>query len=412
MELINMLIYKGIDIPNAQIVQAKYGDKMIHIIWSRKGKFADEEHEHDQKFCGRPSRPLMKYDDINYTIEQFEKNGCQQCFKKLEKLYAKVTAPKEPVIPEELLLVNKVRVNSSDDWSTTTNLELINSWKNDDLRYNGKSDGTIEKYENILNQLVMFSNKPLNEIVFEDIHQFLLLETKRAITTKQLNLYAIHRFFNWAYDKNLLPMGNPCTSKDAKRFELSGRKRRSNRSLSQEEVDCIANYMKKKCKREDYLGFLILLETGLRVSEVIDLKVEQMRLTQRGFYEITAWCIKQKQERLVAVSPELTNEIQGYLEKRGIETGYVLRNEYGQKLATGHFNTLFEKIARLLDIEHFSPHSLRHTFGTTIYNGTKDIKMLQELLGHASLNTTTIYTHVTNEQKVNTMQTYAPRVVI
>jgi integrase len=408
-----MLIYKGVDIPNAQIVQSKYGDKMIHIIWTRKGKFAEGEHEHDQKFCGRPSRPLMKYEDFECTIEEFEKIGCKQCQMKLEKIYNKVTAPKEEVIAEELLLENKVRVHGSDNWSSVTNLELINAWKNDRLRRDSKADGTIEKYTNIIEQLVIFTKKPVIDIGFNDIGDFLLLPTKRKKSTKQLNWYSISGFFEWVHYVGYLPKGNPCKTEEAEQFKLGGEKKDLNRALSQEEIDRIANYMKRMCKWHDYLGFSILVETGVRISEMTNLMVDQMRLVNYKdgeIFEIEFFCFKQQQRRPVPLSPELTKELKEYMANRNITDGYVIRNEYGKKLSTNHFNGVFDRVAKILNLDHFTPHSFRHTFGTTIYQKTRDIELVKEILGHTDIKTTDIYTHVTKAQQIDAMMTFAPRI--
>jgi site-specific recombinase XerD len=402
-----MLIYKGIDIPNAQIVQSKYGDKMIHIIFTRKGKFADEEHEHDQKFCGRPSRPLMKYEDFDCTTEEFEKIGCKQCQIKLEKLYNKVTAPKEEVIPEELMLENKIDINGN----SMTNLDMINVWKNDSLR-DSKSEGTVEKYDNIMKQLALFANKPFNEIQFSDIRRFLLTETKRSKATRQTNWYCLCGFFSWADYMDYLPAGDPCQSKEAKQFKIGGENKKLKRVLSQEEINRIANYMKKMCRREDYIGFLLLLKTGARISEITNLTLNQMRITDYQGHEIYSFKLfgKRGKWRYAGVGVEVSNEIRIYLQSRGIVDGYLLRNEQGQKLQPNHFNGLFERITDILGIEHFSPHNIRHTFGTRIYNQTGDIKKAKEALGHESINTTDIYTHVTEAEQIDNMITYAPKI--
>jgi site-specific recombinase XerD len=401
-----MLNYKGIDIPNAQIVQSQYGDKMIHIIWTRKGKFAEEEHENDQKFCGRPSRPLMKYNNTDYTIEKFEQIGCKQCMVKLEKLYVKVTAPKEPVIPEELLWVNNINNTS------LTNLEMINIWKNDSLRDNSKSEGTIEKYDNTIKQLALFTNKPFSEIEFSDIRKFLLTDTKRSKATRQTNWYCVCGFFSWADYMSYLPKGDPCQSKEAKQFKIGGDSKKLKRVLSQEEINRIAHHMKNMCRIEDYLGFRLLLATGARISEITNLTLEQMKLVQyQGKYTYSIRLLgKRGKWRYAGIDVELTDELRYYIRSKGIFDGYLLRNEYGRKIHQSHFNELFTRISQRLNIEHFSPHNIRHTFGTNIYKQTGDIKKAKEALGHESINTTDIYTHITEAEQINNMITYAPKI--
>jgi integrase/recombinase XerC len=146
----------------------------------------------------------------------------------------------------------------------------------------------------------------------------------------------------------------------------------------------------------------LIYASGLRVSELVNLNLEQVNLDS---HEIRVWG-KGSKERVVLMGEPATRALSDYLgqgrpkllSKRGRGDAIFL-NRQGERLTRRMVQKLLGKYARMAGIEKkVYPHLLRHTFATHLLDGGADLRVVQELLGHANLATTQIYTHVTQSQ--------------
>jgi len=145
----------------------------------------------------------------------------------------------------------------------------------------------------------------------------------------------------------------------------------------------------------------LLYASGLRVSELVKLNLEQLNLDTR---EIRVWG-KGSKERMVLMGEPAARALTTYLtqgrpelsgEKR---TNALFLNRYGERLTERRVQRILEKCANIAGIgKRVHPHMLRHTFATHLLDGGADLRVVQELLGHASLSSTQIYTHVSKSQ--------------
>jgi integrase/recombinase XerC len=145
----------------------------------------------------------------------------------------------------------------------------------------------------------------------------------------------------------------------------------------------------------------LLYASGLRVSELVQLSLEQINLDTR---EIRVWG-KGAKERAVLMGEPAAEALTTYLsqgrpkllgKKRSTA---LLVNRYGGRLPERRIQRILEKYAKLAGIDkRVHPHMLRHTFATHMLDGGADLRVVQELLGHADLSSTQIYTHVTKSQ--------------
>ncbi len=156
-----------------------------------------------------------------------------------------------------------------------------------------------------------------------------------------------------------------------------------------------------------------LYSTGVRVSELVDLNLEDVDF---------GGCIihvrgKGKKERISPVGPGTVEAIQRYLRLRqanpksgSFDTRALYVNKHGKRLSTRSVRRKLDKylIAAGLD-PSISPHTLRHTFATHMLNNGADLRAVQELLGHQSLSTTQIYTHLTTQRLQEAYQAAHPR---
>jgi integrase/recombinase XerC len=145
----------------------------------------------------------------------------------------------------------------------------------------------------------------------------------------------------------------------------------------------------------------LLYASGLRVSELASLNLEQVNLETR---EIRVWG-KGAKERMVLMGKPAARAVTTYLNQGRPEflsnkkTSAIFLNRYGGRLTERTVQRLLEKYANIVGIgRRVHPHMLRHTFATHLLDGGADLRVVQELLGHASLASTQIYTHVSKNR--------------
>jgi integrase/recombinase XerD len=136
----------------------------------------------------------------------------------------------------------------------------------------------------------------------------------------------------------------------------------------------------------------MLYSSGLRVSELVNLKVNDINLNEN-----IGWVRKGKgnKDRLFAVSPQLVSDIKDYLKDRG--NNYIFSKD--KPLTTRNIQKIIKATKTRAGInKKVTPHTLRHSFATHLLENGTDIRIIQALLGHSNLNTTQIYAHVSSEQ--------------
>lgn len=156
----------------------------------------------------------------------------------------------------------------------------------------------------------------------------------------------------------------------------------------------------------------LLFATGMRVSEATELNVDQINLTL-GYVRCMG---KGRKERLIPVGRAAIKAVQTYLEllrprllgERNEAALFLSRT--GRPLDRTNVWRLVRKYATVAGIKHrLSPHTLRHSFATQLLAGGADLRIVQELLGHANVTTTQIYTHVDEMQLKQVHRKYHPR---
>lgn len=156
-----------------------------------------------------------------------------------------------------------------------------------------------------------------------------------------------------------------------------------------------------------------LYSCGLRVSELIDLKFSNVYFKQ-GFIRVIG---KGNKERLVPVSPSVEKEINFYLEstrnQMNIQPGhedFVFLNRRGKQLTRVMIFTIVKNLAQEIGLnKNISPHTFRHSFATHLIEGGANLRAIQEMLGHESITTTEIYTHLNQEYIREAILSFHPR---
>ena len=161
----------------------------------------------------------------------------------------------------------------------------------------------------------------------------------------------------------------------------------------------------KKNTERDIAVVKTFLYGGLRVSELVKLNLNDVDFEDNSI----KFFGKGNKERYVPLHPDVIEAIYNYLPHRDEITPKnedaekaLFRSYWGNRLGVRSVQLLVKKYAKLANIknaEKITPHKLRHTFATLLYQQTKDIRVLQDILGHANISTTQIYTHTDKKER-------------
>lgn len=262
---------------------------------------------------------------------------------------------------------------------------------NKELNYSENTE--ISYREDITNFLNYLEKKQLNykKIDGEIIRDYLkyLDEAKLKNSTIARRISALRTFYNYLLNKNIVDTNlfnsirNPKLEKKLPNY------------LSYEELAKILDNIdiSTKIGLRNRLLVEMFYATGCRVSEMINIKVSDINKSNNSIRIMG----KGSKERIVYFGEYARDYLDRYLPL--IDTDYLFTQESRDKLSIHDVEYIISDLVKNLALKtHVTPHTLRHTFATHLLNNGADIKTVQELLGHSSLNTTGIYTHVSNER--------------
>jgi integrase/recombinase XerD len=185
-------------------------------------------------------------------------------------------------------------------------------------------------------------------------------------------------------------------------------------SLSEEEVDSLlaAPNVTDPLGHRDRAMLEVLYATGVRVSELINVKIAQMNLNQ-GVLRIVG---KGDRERLIPLGDEAQDWIGEFISGPRVEillerqTDYLFPTRRGDRMTRQAFWHIIKRYAKKAGIgKKLSPHTVRHAFATHLLNNGADLRVVQLLLGHSDVSTTQIYTHVARERMKELHSRHHPR---
>jgi integrase/recombinase XerD len=262
----------------------------------------------------------------------------------------------------------------------------------------GLSSNSIEAYQLDLQRLRNYMDKHGIDIVhasFDDLQAF-VFETSKEITSvrTQARLIAgIHSFYRFLLYHNYIEQD------PSELIETPKKEMHLPNVLSVEEIDrMIAQIdMSKSESHRNRAIIEMLYGSGLRVSELVNLQLSNIFL-QEGYMRITG---KGNKQRLVPISPVATEWFGYWMQDRStldvkpeaIDIAFL--NRRGGQLTRAMIFTIIKSLAQEAGIQKtISPHTLRHSFATHLLQNGADLRIIQQLLGHESISTTEIYTHV------------------
>jgi integrase/recombinase XerC len=265
------------------------------------------------------------------------------------------------------------------------------------------SQHTIIAYKKDLEQfleylVVQFEGPLLNNITASMVRSWLAeLKAVENITAKSINRKAssLKSFFKFQMKMGELkqtPMTTVITPKIGKRLPQFVQEEHLNNLFRQ--FDKNDNWK----KRTEYLVLQLFYATGMRLSELINLKESQIDI---GYEQIKVLG-KGNKERIIPVDKQLLHEIKCYTNDKPVkqeEVANVFVNEKGKPLQPRVvYKFVKDNLDAVTTIKKKSPHVLRHSFATHLMNNGADLNAVKELLGHSSLAATQVYTHNTIEK--------------
>ncbi len=236
-----------------------------------------------------------------------------------------------------------------------------------------------------------------------------LLDYRMALHKKKLNVKTInyHIVAIRAFLKFIVKNDIDCMSPD--KLELAKTAPREVSYLDEQDIEKILSapneYTKSGIQQaRDSAILQFLYGTGLRVTELIMLQKKDIKLDSNQFSVVGKW----SKLRSVFATKHAITALKSYLQLRTDNSPYLFmtlsKNKIGEHLSRNSIEDIVKKYARLAGIhKKVSPHTLRHSFATALIRKGADIRAVQTLLGHASITTTQIYTHVDDKhlQKVH-----------
>lgn len=273
----------------------------------------------------------------------------------------------------------------------------------------GVSKDTLKSYNYDLDQYFNLLNKHDTEDLYpSDISDFIRVESKNmlSISTIVRRISSIKSFYNFLEGEGILtePLKEFETPKNIKRLPVA---------LSYEDVEALldAPDESKPEGQRDKAMLELAYASGLRVSELLSLTIKQINF-DKGIVKVIG---KGDKQRKIPVGDFALDYVKKYIHdgrqrNPGRNTPILFLNRYGEPLSRQYFFMLIKKYAEEAGIkEEISPHTLRHCFATHLLENGAALRAVQDMLGHANIATTQIYTNISTKRILNAYDIYTKR---
>lgn len=277
----------------------------------------------------------------------------------------------------------------------------------------GVSEHTLSAYGTDLKKFALFITTRQRTLITADsllVNQYLAHRVDKAFSPRSTSraLSSLRQFYAYAHQTGKVA-SNPLTQLLNPKIGRSLPK-----SLSEQDVDTLLNApdLTDPIQFRDKAMLELLYASGLRVSELVGLSMQQINL-QHGLVRVLG---KGQKERLVPMGEEAAHWLMRYLREvrvvllGGQQLDVVFPSSRAQQMTRQTFWHRVKFYAKVAHIQaELSPHTLRHAFATHLLNHGADLRVVQMLLGHSDLSTTQIYTHVAQARLQSLHQQHHPR---
>ena len=269
---------------------------------------------------------------------------------------------------------------------------------------------TITSYSNDVNQFFLFLSEEykitseLSEVNFQIVRSWIASLLEKGVTPRSVNrkISTLKTYFKFLIREGVIqesPMLKVVAPKSKKRLPLF---------VEEDQIESLLNGVEFDdgfIGERDKLIIELFYVTGIRLSELINIKISDLNF-DNNLVKVLG---KRNKERLIPLSTRIVKELQFFIEKYKIDN-YLFTNLGGTKVYTKLVYRVVNKyIGKISSINKKSPHILRHTFATHMLNNGADINAIKELLGHANLSATQVYTHNTIEKLKSVYKQAHPR---
>ena len=262
---------------------------------------------------------------------------------------------------------------------------------------------TVKAYgADIMSFLVWLADKSPADVIYSDISDYLLYikQFNYAKSTTARKIASLRTFYRFLHRERIIetnPAAGVSSPKKAKSLPEFLTADEINTVLNGIKIDTPAGYRNRTILE-------LLYASGMRVSELCGLNFEDLNLEEN---EIKVYG-KGAKERIVLISERAEEFLKNYIktarflicgEKNPAQDAPVFVNKTGYRLQSQSVRHAVKSITENIELpKHISPHVFRHSFATKMLENGADLRIVQELLGHASISNTQIYTHVSNER--------------
>jgi len=272
------------------------------------------------------------------------------------------------------------------------------------------SEHTIKSYATDLKQFTSFLLSEfqiideINEISFQIIRTWIASLLEKGINPRSVNrkISTLKTYFKFLIREGVL-IENPITKVVAPKS-----KKRLPVFIEEDQIASLLNevqFEKGFVGQRNKLIIELFYVTGIRLSELINIKISDVDLNKQSIKVLG----KRNKERIIPLSSNVVNDLNIFIENNQ-KNKYLFTNLEGEKLYNKLVYRLVNKyIAKISSVNKKSPHILRHTFATHMLNNGADINAIKELLGHANLSATQVYTHNTIEKLKTVYKQAHPR---
>ncbi len=287
-----------------------------------------------------------------------------------------------------------------------------------ELNYSDKTCLAYQKDIESFYEFIFSQGIDVDDVDLPVIRNYLSTELARGISKKTCcrRLSGLRHFFNFLIERKDIHE-NPFLFVNAPKKEI-----RYPRALYLEQIETLFERNKERTdeyQKRDQAIIELLYASGIRVSELVNLKLQDIDLSNRTLRVMG----KGRKERLAPFSVSARKTLIDYLKNSRIKlldrnkseynVDYLFLNSKGNKLTTRGVEYILEDIEKKTGCNYgLHPHIFRHSFATHLLEGGADLRVIQELLGHESLNTTQVYTHVTEEAMKTQFDVSHPRAKI
>ena len=269
---------------------------------------------------------------------------------------------------------------------------------------------TITSYTNDLNQFLLFLSKEYaiannpSEVDFQIIRTWIANLLEKGVLPRSVNrkISTLRTYFKFLVREGVVnesPMSRIVSPKSKQRLPVFIEESQIQSLLNEVEFD--AGFIGKR----DKLIIEFFYVTGIRLSELVNISISDISFE----HKIVKVVGKRNKERLIPLSSKILEDLKYFIKQYNL-ANYLFTNLNGKRVYTKLVYRIVNKyIAKISSINKKSPHILRHTFATHMLNNGADINAIKELLGHANLSATQVYTHNTIEKLKSVHKKSHPR---